>query len=1172
MTSLLDWTTPSARFGRSVNVERDAESAVISSYLPTARALDVVRRVGVSLVDPHATRALSVTGPYGSGKSSLAVFLDALLGPTTSGAYTTALRILQEVDPESQEILLRARVASSAGKHGFVRAVITAEREPIVATALRALDAGLNRFPRARGLASVRREVAAAAEQLSHKAIPLPTPRFLRDALFEVARHAPVILMIDEFGKNLEAFGEHRGDADLFFLQTVAEWSQAPSGHPLVAVTLQHLAFEEYVDIASVAMRREWAKVQGRFEDIPFVDSATQTRRLMSSVWTRSDDAKFRQQLKGWTAKQAAQARKAGVLTLLGGSDVVAEGWPLHPVTQLILPELCSRYGQNERTLFSFLASNEPLSVASWLSENAPGSDLGAVHAGRVYDYFVDSASVTVAASQAAGRWLEIETTIRDAVGLSEAHRRVLKVIGLLNLVGAGGALRASRELVVWAAADGATGTKSHREVELILADLESNGRITWREFAAEYRLWRGSDLDLKGELLAARRQVRAEKPAALLNGIAAMSPAIAARHSIRTGTTRVFSRRWIDCSTPVVAPPAAHAAECGLLLYSADGSIPVLDGRATQPKPVVVLHLPSTTELLAAAEEVSAIRTLLRTSDELQDDPVATLELVEREAEALHRFEVLLAELSAPDAEGVAWYRAGPEGQQELATPRTLSAGLSGVCDDAYPATPAVRNELLNRHELSSQAAKARRELLEALIRHRGSEFFGIEGFGPHRSMYDAVFAASGLHELQDGAWRLTPPTHDPAWAKAWSTIADQFSRARAQRLNIASGLLDVLQAPPCGMTAGAAPVLVVVALIMHGGEVALYEHGSYRPRLSVDVCERLVRNPSHFEVKHFGAQRGPRRTTLDALASRLGVAGSEIPSVLSVVSHLAAIANSLPPFARQTRQLSEEAIAFRRALLDAREPDVLLFEVLPSVLGFPPIPARTSNRFVAVDAFALAVKRVLGEVATAYDRLLDLVLAAVRENTASPERDMRQSLSLRSSQLDGQVLDPRLRGLLTAIRASGMDDREWAEYVAMTVAGPPPGSWTDEDLGRFRHTIVELGGTLRRLEAIQFDRRAADGEPFEAMRLTVTKSDGSEHARVVAVDAETQTTLSAFAERVFHELDAALGGSVRGREALVAIMADRLMASASQPGHIVPLVSRQPTPDEIAGSESHG
>jgi len=48
--------------------------------------------------------------------------------------------------------------------------------------------------------------------------------------------------------------------------------------------------------------------------------------------------------------------------------QILAAATPLHPITALVLPMLY-RYAQNDRSLFTFLTSEEPLSFKSFLDE-----------------------------------------------------------------------------------------------------------------------------------------------------------------------------------------------------------------------------------------------------------------------------------------------------------------------------------------------------------------------------------------------------------------------------------------------------------------------------------------------------------------------------------------------------------------------------------------------------------------------------------------------------------------------------------------------------------------------------------------------------------------------------------------------------------------------------------
>jgi hypothetical protein len=389
---------PKGRFARSVNIERDA-SRGISGYLPTGRALDVIGRIGRAIEGSNPSRAFSITGPYGTGKSSLAVFFDAIVGPNDVGR-NEALELLRSVSQEDAELFEVAFLHSDNAKRGFIRAVTTAGREPVAATVTRALAAGAHRYKPDREKAAFNilvRGLDDAVVGLGDRDRPMPSIRYLRDTIVALSEWAPVLLLIDEFGKNLEAFSDSRSEADLFLLQELVEWAHDGSKIRLLTITMQHLAFEEYLDTVSQTLRREWAKVQGRFEDIPYVDTPAQTRHLIGQVNAHSDDPAYQNARLRWSREQAVAMREAG-LAHEATEDMVAAAWPLHPSSLLVLPDLCARYGQNERTLFSFLASSEPLAVPTWLASTAlelidSRGKLPSIRLDRVYDYFVESAA-----------------------------------------------------------------------------------------------------------------------------------------------------------------------------------------------------------------------------------------------------------------------------------------------------------------------------------------------------------------------------------------------------------------------------------------------------------------------------------------------------------------------------------------------------------------------------------------------------------------------------------------------------------------------------------------------------------------------------------------------------------------------------------------------------------
>jgi hypothetical protein len=110
-----------------------------------------------------------------------------------------------------------------------------------------------------------------------------------------------------------------------------------------VLVTIQHLAFEAYAADATAAQRREWAKVQGRFEDISYVDSAAATRGLIAAALDHGDRPRYAAFAR---RRKAAAGRRRGSgragLPGVADADLVAACYPLHPSTLLVLPPNCA--------------------------------------------------------------------------------------------------------------------------------------------------------------------------------------------------------------------------------------------------------------------------------------------------------------------------------------------------------------------------------------------------------------------------------------------------------------------------------------------------------------------------------------------------------------------------------------------------------------------------------------------------------------------------------------------------------------------------------------------------------------------------------------------------------------------------------------------------------------
>lgn len=1124
---------------RSAHLEHH-EGDTGASYIPTARALEVLHRIVRATGAPDAGRAWSLTGPYGAGKSSFGLFLHALLGPADDPVRATAMSTLEMAEPDLAAALDQGRTHLGADEHGFIRAAATAQREPIVDTVLRALRSGASARWKSRTPAAVKTALAQAGRDR--------TPRAVALALETLAERAPVLLLIDEFGKNLEHFADAPDNADLFVLQELAERCTGQRGIPAFLVTLQHLAFDDYVRSASETQRREWGKIQGRFEDIPFIEGGDQAARLVAAAFTTNADAQFERWRAAWSKRQSSACEELGILRLIpGGRETLAACYPLHPLTLLALPEMCARFGQHGRTLFSFLTGREPHSVVEFLDSATASTDLPSVSLDRLFDFFVSSGGA--AGGPYAARLNEISVTIREATGLADDELRLLKIIGVLNLLSQGGPLRASAAVVRYALAG--SGQSDARAVRRLITNLERRGVLIYRGFADEYRLWQGSDLDLAALVAQAREELSTASPAELLTAEYKMPAAVASRHSQRVGMLRYFDTAFADAGTASIVRPSVSDSADGLLVYFLGSSERVGDLVVSEgDKPVVIATTDRHAALTDSITELAAVHEVLRRAD-VQADSVARRELQDRAAAARRRLSDNIAIHLSPDAEGVAFRVAGSS--TLLARTRSLSRLLSDLCDATYSSSPEIRNEMLGRRELTSQAAKARRELLEAMIHNGHEEWLGMTGYGPEKAMYAALLRHTGIHRSDGGLFGFHPPRKTGNMASAWGTVVNMLDRACDEPITLDT-IYRRLMVPPIGLKEGPIPVLITALLLHRAEDVALYQEGTYQPAITADLLERLVKSPERFSVRAVPAGDG-RGRVLDAAASAIGqVTGQPItaarrthgrrnPALLAVVGPMLSFVRNLPFYTLKTHNLSSDAESVRDAMLTTREPESLIFSALPAACGVEPFRGSTRGRTDDIEVFQVRLASALEELRGAYDELLDecteTVAAEMRVSEDLPS--LRAELRGQAAPLAGALLEARLRSFVLLAAQPDLDEREWLEAVANNIVGKPPSSWMDTDRDRFDIELRALAGAWRRVLSLHYEALADDRQGFDARRVTITNPDGSEQTTVVWVDHADKERIERVVNSARTEVEAFLGAG--GGQALLALLAETVL-----------------------------
>ncbi len=546
-------------------------------------------------------------------------------------------------------------------------------------------------------------------------------------------------------------------------------------------------------------------------------------------------------------------------------------------------------------------------------------------------------------------------------------------------------------------------------------------------------------------------------------------------------------------------------------------------------------------------ALEFAALEKIQTNAAQLQTDAVARREVQYR---LFHTKRLLDESLSQAFDVAVLRNACWIQGERETILHATeFNAKLSKVCDKVYYKTPVLWNELINRRELTSQGAKARRELIEAMLEHSDRLILGLEGYGPEVAMYYSLLDETEIHRQEEEALGFYPPQKDSGLWTVWQAIEEFCFQAKEKQQSV-DKLYQYLEAPPYGVKQGSIPVLLAAVLLYHVDDVGVYKDGTFIPILGAEHFELLVKDASRFAVKYFEIT-GLRSQVFKELEAVLKSPKSRMPAgvrnvtVLAVAKPLFQFVKKLPAYTLKTKRLSAEAQAVLKTLQRAQEPDELLFTSLPQACGLPPIGTGEADDGTTAKTLRKKLVQALHEIQTAYDRLLSECKVRLHDafGVSVNEAKLREELTVRSRSLKGQCVERMLRSFTLAATDETKTNADWLEALVMIVVDKPAESWTDEDVTRFEINLSDLTRRFKNLEALRAEV-AAKGGGFEARRITVTRPDGEEINQIVGIDRECQDQIEELVEKVLEILP----NNTQLRQAVIAKLTERVLDLASE------------------------
>ena len=1061
------------RFQRAIRIDTDLTSlSALEGFVCPQSSAEVLQTMARH-VGEAGQGAFTWTGPYGSGKSSLAVALSALLNGN-AGLRRYAGSILGGGTAEA------VWGAMPPHSRGWRVLPVVGRRDSAVQVVGEAIGAAGFQNGRTRRIWNEKRVL---------------------DHLQQLAQEHPragggLIVFIDEMGKFLEA-AAYDG-SDIYFFQQLAEIASRSAGR-LIVIGILHQAFEEYAHRLSREAREEWSKIQGRFVDLAINVSGNEQIDLLGRA-IESDRG---------SVKPGPLAEGIASLVTSQASpelpQMLEDCWPLHPVVGCLLgPMSRRRFGQNQRSIFGFLNSTEPRGFQDFLYRSGD-SDL--YTADMFWDYLRVNLEPSIMASPDGHRWaLAVDALDRcEAGGGDETQLRLLKTIGLVDLLKDRSGLVASRELLNHALA-----SYGSREIKRALATLQKRSLVVFRKFTESFSIFEGSDFNIDRAVEQALAAIE-EVDYGRLNALASAQPVVAKRHYHETGALR-----WFDVTVvPLTGLEDAagnyrsqHGALGTFYLALPERGEDEATARETCQRVAdktldrdLVVGLPKEAwDISWLAKELLALEKVRVEHTELQGDRVARNEVDARIADTQGRIESGLSRAF----DNAVWY--GRHREPDALSNSELNSLASDLADERFRCAPRLSNELLNRVKPSSNAVAAQKALLRRMALNEGEPRLGIGGFPPEGGLFESLLKATGLYCETAHGWRFAEPApdHDTCLlAPAWKAATD-FLRANDNRTVSLDEIYDIWRQAPFGIKDGLLPVLVVAFILSRHSDLAFYRQGMFQARMSDLDMDYLVNDPSDIQVRWMDLSDWLRRLLSDmASVVRELDEDNKLSNLepIDVAKGLVAIYDGVSPWATRTQRLSANAKRVRQLFKQANDPNKLLFDDIPHVLS----DGVEASDGATLDRIAGHMRAGLSELQEVYPamlhRLREILLAELQVPHASPQ--MLEELRIRAGNIRQLGGDHRLEAFVVRLAQFGGTDEDM-ESLASMATNKPSRNWVDTDVDRASVELADLAQQFNRTEAFAHVKGRPDKRHAMAVVVGMDNGIGPVHEEFDITDME--------------------------------------------------------------------
>ncbi|WP_081301106.1 hypothetical protein [Gilliamella sp. wkB178] len=1019
MDVLSEYIEISPQYQRSIRIDHDLENInSIEGFICHKTTTTIIENI-LNQLQYTNQGAYTWTGPFGSGKSSLALMFATILGKDNDLRTKARAKF-------SKEFLKSFDKVFSTKNGGWDTLPLVGKRESIVQSLITIIK---RKYPNE----NIPQNINQSA---------------LIELLLKISNNEKqdgILLIIDELGKFLE-FSITNGD-DIYFLQELAEAASRSKGK-FIVIGLLHQSFRNYAYQLDEKQKNEWSKIQGRYADIPLIINTDEVVSLIG----KAIKAKKRPNETIDVCNRVANVIKKykPFINKKELANQLNECWPLHPVMAMLLgPISRKQIGQNERSIFTFLSSCEPFGFQYYLQRTTFNSNCW-YRTDNYWDYLRANLESVITYSNDSHRWAQAVDIVEKVEGYAKVNEdlklALVKTIALINLFKNSSGLTSETEIL-----EALYPEYSSSSIIKALSELADLKVIIYRKHINSWVIFEGSDFDIDQAIRKVSTNVE-EFNLNNLNKNIELPTIIAKKHYYRTGSMRRMNVKLIYfdhfshlCKKSAAIENEDYFGTFYLVLPNRDNfgelQSKLLELSKNLDQKTIIGYPSNYRKIISFGEELAL---LFRVKDDnngiLESDAIARRELFSRE----QTIELKLQEELSTALYNATWCISGEEYSN-----LNLNVFASNLADKFFNKTPIIRSELINRNKLSPSISKARKELLYRIFNNLNEENLGFEKYPPERGLYDIVLKSTKLHSKdKTHNWEIISPSKDNSLYALWNATDKLFS-SQKDKISV-KDIYHFWSLPPFGLANGIKPILFWCYYLSNKDHLSLYKNNMFLPNITDLEVDELLQDESIFSIRKVILDKDKRDLLkgISDLLQKFNVLNTK-NTPLDAARGLVGLIYKLPEWAKRTNKISLRAKNIRNSLLKACDPYKILFNDLRVEIS-------------SSENYLLELEDTIQEIISIYPNTLNSINEMVLKQLEIKDR---KELHDRAKILRGISSDYRFNAFID--RLSRLDDSlESIEAMISLVLNKPSKEWNDADLDELELQLIQLVTKFKQYE----------------------------------------------------------------------------------------------------------